>query len=109
MPAPRPPKRAARAVILAAAAAALLGAILAVVGSGMPPVDERSPYASAIAAFELARSPADVEAAIGPAGSEARTVVARVIKVDFAFLLLYPLLSLAIVAYLTRQRAARAA
>jgi hypothetical protein len=108
---PSPPSRgSARRVLLAAAATLAIAAVMAVLGSGLAPLDARSRYATAIVAVELARTPAEVLAAIGPPGSgDAREVLARVMKVDFAFLVAYPLLSLAIVAFLTRARAARVA
>jgi hypothetical protein len=108
---PTPPtKTSARRVLLAGAATALIAVIMAALGSGLAPADERSPYASAIVALELARTPADVGAALGPEGAtSARPVVGLVTHVDFAFLVAYPLLQLAIVAFLTRGRAARVA
>lgn len=110
MPPSPPSKSSARRVLVAAAATILIAAVMAVLGSGLPPVHERSPYASAIAAVELARSPADVVAALGPpASGDARDVLERVVQIDFVFLVAYPLLALAIVAFLTRNRAARAA
>lgn len=108
MPSSPPSKSSARKVLLAAAATLVVGAALVVLGSGMPPVDERSPYASALVAVELARTPAEVEAALGPpASGAARDVLERVVQIDFVFLVAYPLLSLAIAWYLTRGRAAR--
>lgn len=107
MPAPPPSRNSARKVLLAAAAVLVVGAVMVVLGSGMPPVDERSPYASAIVAVELARTPAEIAAALGPAGTEARDAMRSVVRADFMFLVAYPLLSLAIVWFLTRARAAR--
>lgn len=102
-------KRHARRVILMAAIVLCLAAAMMVAGSGLAPADERSPYATAIAALELARSPAEVAAALGPPEGEARAVLTRVTYLDFGFLVAYPLLSLAIIWFLARARAARAA
>src|SRR5687768_6917784 len=100
-------KRHARRVVLLAAIVLVLAAAMMVAGSGLAPADERSPYATAIAAVELARTPAEVRAALGPSG-DAAEVLARVTYLDFAFLVAYPLLALAIVFLLARARAAHA-
>ncbi len=99
-----PPRRHARRVILAAAATFLVAAAMAIAGSGMPPASESSPYATAIVALELARTPAEVLAALGPPSGDAREVLRRVVLIDFGFLVLYPLLSVALVAFLARER-----
>jgi hypothetical protein len=95
-------------VLLAALATLILAAVMTVEGSGMPPADERSGYASALVAIELARSPAEVFRALGPDSEEARRALARVVRIDFAFAAAYPLLTLAIASFLTRARAWRA-
>jgi hypothetical protein len=105
----RPSRRHARLVLLAAAATFLVAVVMAVAGSGLPPASERSPYATAIVALELARSPAEVLAAVGPPASDAREVLRRVVLIDFAFLVLYPLLSVAVLVFLARGRGWRIA
>jgi hypothetical protein len=105
----QPPTRSsARTVLLAAAATMILAVVMVVEGSGMPPADERSGFATALVAVELARSPAEAFRALGPVTDGARQALARVVVIDFAFALAYPLLSLAIAFFLTRSRALRA-
>jgi hypothetical protein len=87
-----------RALIVSVATSLLLVVVMALFGSSLPPWQMPNPegFHQAIAWFEVARSPDEIFAALGPldsAGLALRGAMARVNAVDFAFMWSYTVLN----------------
>ena len=108
---PRQPtllRRPAGLVLLAAAATLILGALMGIQGarSHVLPLPELQ---TLILRFELARSVAEVASLLGdpasPQGQLLRATLNLINTTDFAFALAYPLLNVAMVAFVAARRA----
>lgn len=105
---PTPMRRPAVLVLLAAAATLALGALMGIEGarSQVLPLAELQEL---ILRFELARSVSEVASLLGepasPHGQLLRATLNRINTIDFAFALAYPLLNVAMVAFIAAQRA----
>lgn len=105
---PTPMRRPALFVLLAAAATLVVAALMSIEGarSRVLPLSELQ---ALILRFELARSVSEVASLLGdpqsPQGQLLRATLNRINTIDFAFALAYPLLNVAMVAFVTARRA----